>query len=159
MNFDENKLHVFLDLEQTLIDSWDNPWEMNSSAFFQHQLMNFDRLKTEFHIFSFAIWDEADVQTFGRFKFKIESFFNIQITNIITVEQIIEAVKKVRSLQLLDDNELSQLFGKADSWVDFCKNHKVTKAMLFDDKVDNSHIRIMKDNLIFNFEMIKVEFR
>jgi hypothetical protein len=159
MNLNATTLHVFLDLEQTLIESWDNPWQMNASTAFQSHLLALKVPNVEFHIFSFAIWNENDVFTFRRFQRKIESFFNIAISDVIMISDIVSAVKQVRSIQVLEDSELSQLFGKADSWLDFCKFHKIHNAILFDDKVEDSSIKISKKDGIFHLRTVNVEFK
>ena len=160
MEFKSDRLHVFLDLEQTLVESWDAPWRVNQCQAFRDLLVKIqtDFPNAEFHMFSFAIWDVNDVLTFEGFKENIENSFNIKISNIPTRDNVLRAVKSVRKLQILDGDEMSQLFGKSDSWLDFCKCHNITDAILFDDLVNNMFSTFLWNDIGFTLRTLKVNF-
>jgi len=112
----------------------------------------------QFHIFSFAIWDVVDIFTFNEFKSNIEEFFNIKITHVIPRDKVLIAVKKIRNVQILDADEMSQLFGKTDSWIDFCKSQMIHSAILFDDKTDEMEMKLRFKGEFFNLSTVEVSF-
>jgi len=162
MEPNRDQLQVFLDLEQTLVASWDDRTRMNASKRFRDLLWEVLALNPncQINLFSFAVWDEHDVSQFMEFKDSIENEFNFKFSKIFHRGNVLDAVKKVRKLQLLDGDEMSQLFGKSDSWIDFCKHHQFGKAILFDDMVDNAIIDFVDrtSHLPFRLQTVNVKF-
>lgn len=129
--------HIFLDLENTLIKSWDDPFTFNHDEQFRNRL---DRVSfwCKCHLFTWAINKESELCRFtDQILPKIESEFNIKIDQIILKDECITVTKSVRKIQVLDEFDLSQLIGKGDAFFDFCKFHKIRDAQLFDDTVDD----------------------
>ena len=83
---------LFLDLENTLIDSWGN-WYLCS---------NWERIKQrikelnpdEVHVFSYAIWNETDKQYFDVSKVRLEKDYDIKFAEeTLSVEDIKKVCK------------------------------------------------------------------
>lgn len=160
MDFKSNVLHIFLDLENCLVESWDNPWRLNVNRGLPCELTVLKRLNSriEFHLFSFAVCNEADVATFRTFQSNIEEAFNLKFSHIVTKDQVMTAVKAIRKIQVLDEFELSQLFGKFDCFMDFVKFNKIENSILFDDTVDDIRVTLQQNDKDWNFETVNVFF-
>jgi hypothetical protein len=165
--FAENHLHVFLDLEQTLIKSWDECTIMNPAMIdmiaraknSEHSLFG-SRTPIQFHIFSYAIFDANDLAKFQScMKEHIEKYYRFSITNVVLKEDVLKAVMDQRKLSILDEFELTQLYGKRDGFIDFAKAHKIENTVLLDDMVENVTYRINYEdaNYMHIFSNVKFE--
>ncbi len=131
---------VFLDLEQTVIDSWDNPLLMNVEKIRD----TLDLLSvTEVGIFSFAIWNDEDKVDFEKrgIKLAIENALNVKITQILTIPQIAKEIFWKTGMQL-ELTEFITLWGKQRAFIDWAmvthqKTDKDTTIVLIDDVVQN----------------------
>jgi len=139
--FIKNNKHVFLDLEQTLIDSWDNPFTFNQSKHIRFTLQHLSFRPTNFHLFTWAINNQSELRQFKSQTLPhIEKEFRIKIDHIILKDECLQITKNIRKIQVLDEFDLSQLIGKGDAFFDFCKFHQITDSVLFDDTVENSKL-------------------
>lgn len=135
---------LYIDLEETIIRSWDQPF-----------LINIDRVKQfvnkhgfkEINIFSFAIWNNIDREHFEKsIKEEIENCLQVSVNDIPTKEEILTIVRQRNRINM-DSLELSTLWGKERSFEDFVFS-KVSvepiKTILIDDAVQNK-IVLMDD--------------
>lgn len=82
----------FLDLEETVITSWDDPVLMNVS-----KLREFfsERHISEIHIFSFAVSHDRDRDQFKReMQEMLEQALDVKIVKVFTVEEIARIIRK-----------------------------------------------------------------
>jgi hypothetical protein len=143
----------FLDLEGTIIDTWNSPSIIN------HQLKKLLENKT-WHIFSFALLDEKDQNFFNNtLKNEIEKTFNCQVVADILINEITIAVALLQHIFLRDIAEVidyRNTLGKSIMLLKYIKliglqDHKIT---FIDDMIENEIIhQLDKNNTI---TMIKV---
>ena len=155
------RTHVFLDLELTLIEEWHKPFSFNQDQFVRHGIESFAGWGTrvQFHLFTWAIDNLSELGNFKKSILPIiEAEFGFTTTNIVTKDDCIAATKAIRKIQVLDHMDLSQLIGKGDAFFDFCKFHRINKSVLFDDTVENTHLKFNDEKCVaetFNVEFIK----
>jgi hypothetical protein len=120
-------MFVCFDLEGTIIKSWTN-----------HSLLvrNIDLIKShldkltnaEFHIFSFAIYDDGDKDQFDvELKSKIEELFGISISKVWTMDGMAKTMNLAKRQEVFD-------MGKQKAH--YALYHQ-TPSILFDDVVNN----------------------
>lgn len=128
---------VFLDLEGTIIDMWDNP-----------VLINVDKIRdflakhnvSEIEIFSFAIWDENDVNAFDDIKESLEKNLCVNIKTTHPLNDVSKIVNKFNHFQL-KAIETASLWGKARSFEDFIDaTHENSHCILIDDIIPMKRI-------------------
>lgn len=131
-------LKIFLDLEETIIESWDNPLLTNISkvkAFIHNQ-----QKEKEFKvisIFSFAIWNDIDRAVFHQsIKDSIETALDVRVEQVISVKQISELFNKVHKLHLSTTDVIS-ILGKSNAFFEWCKFSETLNCCLIDDVVAN----------------------
>lgn len=117
------------------------------------------RLSLQFHIFSYAIFDANDLAKFQScMKEHIEKYYRFSITNVVLKEDVLKAVMDLRKLSVLDEFELTQLYGKRDGFLDFAKAHKIANTVLLDDMVENVTYRINYENANYMHVFSNVKF-
>lgn len=133
------RTHIFLDLEQTVIDTWES-----------QRLINIEQVTNKLrdqphdavmHIFSFALWDEKDERNFrSDLEIRLMQALGVHTRFIVhTVDQIGEAL--LRSTKVLwDRRDLITCLGKQDAFMQFCRSKfdKDVFCVLIDDMVINS---------------------
>lgn len=128
---------VFLDLEETIIHSWDDP-----------RLMNVDKIRSfleekqvsEIQIFSFAISHDKDLEIFNlHMKEVIERVLNVKITKVFTVEEVCLIIRKNFGA-FWDPFEIPLVWGKQKAFIDVCTAtaSKGSTCVLIDDMVENT---------------------
>lgn len=131
-----NKL-IFLDLEDTVIDSWDG----NRLLVHLHQLRSFLRQHNakQIGIFSFAIWIEKDKIEFDTVHFKgmIEKALDVEIIMFPSVQEMTKEIFWKHGT-VFDMHETIAIWGKQRTFIDWCTlvrpaNH----CILVDDVIDN----------------------
>lgn len=144
---------IFLDLEGTVIDTWDN---MNLSHSNITKIRQ-DICSNEFelNIFSFAIYNDEDVDKFKfRLKDILEEQFNHYINIVPSVEKIMRDIQKERKCQL-EFGDMFSIFKKDLAFQLYCKhNFKDCTCILFDDMVESASISYFDKNL--NVQLIKI---
>lgn len=128
--------HIFLDLEGTIIDSWDNRVPVNLSKI--KSFLEQNNIK-EVNIFSFAIHNEDDLTEFCRDDFKgwLEEILNVKIVSHPTVEDMCKAVLQHVGINW-STHELISVWTKLRSFQDFCQAcFKDSSCTLIDDVVPN----------------------
>ena len=141
------KQHFFLDLEGTIIDSWDNRVFVNYS-----RVKDFlsQRMIKEVNIFSFAIWNEKDLNVFNQKDFKgwLEDALEVKIVSTPTVEDIKKVVQHHRGINW-ETHELISVWGKLRSFQDFCiACFENCSCTLLDDAVPNMTQVMHDSNLV-----------
>ena len=121
---------LFLDLEGTVIVSWDDQRLINldtTRALIAHQCVD------ELHIFSAAIWNEADKRSFEReLKPRLEDALDMPILSWVSMEEVWKntpwATVKFDSVC-----ELVSVIGKRLMYYEWCKATQKTDCLLLDD--------------------------
>lgn len=134
---------LFLDLENTIIDTWDTCNLASNHEVIKNWIKenNFD----EVHVFSYAIWNEDDVNTFDRPEFRgwLESVFEIKFNdNILTIDKMIKLCNN--NLRIIMDRDDFFAFMKKDiAFRLICEQlfHECD-CFLLDDMVKNTSLFI-----------------
>ena len=126
---------VFLDLEKTLIHSWEDPVLINENIIRKKlDLLNPDTIG----IYSFAIYDDKDRTVFtNSIKQEIESSLHIKIESsfVFTVSEIAETVLNKKSP---DIQSFIQEYGKQKSFEQFIhQKFQSGNFTLIDELVEN----------------------
>lgn len=131
-------MHVFLDLEATLIEGVDQWKVYNSNEKFRKDLLKYTSHNAKVHIFSFAVWDNKEDHAFVEMIIpQLEKEYGIKIDDCIFKQDVMYAVKQIKKIQVLDDFDLSQLVGKRDAFLCFCEFFNLKHSTLFDDSVED----------------------
>lgn len=133
---------VFLDLEKTIIYSWDDPIVINEGIIInQLQLIRPDFVG----IYSFAIYDEQDRNIFLKImKQEIENTLHIKIEPSL-IFTVLEIAKTVLKMQTGDVQKFIQTYGKQKSFQEFIKQKfQEGEFILIDDLVENFEIPNIK---------------
>ena len=130
---------VFLDLEQTIIASFDDPFLINVQSIKQFLQ---DRNVTEVGIYSFAIWDQKDQHTFEtHIKPTIELALGITVKTWPTLQDFVRADREYTGIRFdpeFETHEFIQLRGKKDGFLHYVQHkYNFKKAILIDDVVPN----------------------
>lgn len=137
---------VFLDLEDTIINSWDDPTLINVDSIREwlggREWVggHFDRPRTtSVSIFSFAIWDEKDKQDFVRsgLKLAIERALLIEeIVEWLSIEEMQRIVEEWSGFRFESRIDFMQLHGKHWAFTKVClAREQNTTCILLDDAV------------------------
>jgi hypothetical protein len=136
---------IFLDIEATLIQSMDSPVEMN----FAHKIFDFVRGKENVFIFSWALWDENDVEKFVNshiFKWICENVGQtIPRERIISKHSLRDSFSNfIRTVDLNDFLDICQSKEWSfESFVRFdSRVSEFNQFIFFDDRVENKSMRI-----------------
>jgi hypothetical protein len=131
---------VFLDLEETVIDSWDSGLLVNSAQvrdwLAQHEIKGVD-------IFSFAVWNQQDQLKFDReFAPILRKALDVGIRNCITVQSMMEKDSTLTGINWQGDiTEFICLRGKVGAFTNWCRlHHAADVCVLIDDIVPNMDI-------------------
>lgn len=130
---------VFLDLEQTIIASFDDPFLINVQEIKQFLQ---ERRVTEVGIYSFAIWDQKDQHTFEeQIKPSIEQALEITVKTWPTLQDMVRADREFTGIRFdpeWETHEFIQLRGKKDGFVHYVQHrYNFKTAILIDDVVPN----------------------
>ena len=136
---------LWFDLEATMIESWDKPFIIN-----QEKIVNV--LKEfpcdEIGIFSFAIWDDKDRDTFNfKFKANIESTFGIKISHVPTKQELFQAIKKNHKCQFTFD-DFFDFWGKENGFSDWVRATQTGTHILIDDMVEDCEMKFKNCHII-----------
>lgn len=126
-------IEIFFDLEETLINDFEEGFIRNLNPI--KIFLENNNIK-EINIFSFAIWNDDDLETFDKWHRKgIEDNFDIIIKDVFTVENIAKEILKLTGLSL-EVTEVITMFGKEKSFMDFVKSKNFSKSVLVDDMIE-----------------------
>lgn len=136
---------VFLDLEETVIRSWGDPTLVNKDWI--QYLLHQEQVQ-EVHIFSFAIFNQADKDRFSQqIKPFLENALEVRIRSWVSIAEINKIIRSFTSV-VLEDWELTDVWGKMRAFQDYCRaQYKDTECVLIDDVVPNSTFLLSDDKL------------
>lgn len=143
-------MEVFVDLEETLVQSWDNPLLCNVqklTTWFKNNNV------TEVHLFSFAVWNDKDRDIFVKdFQPFLENAFGVKFVTVPTVEEMMKVDTKVTGLRFENLTEFISIRGKVGAFQSWCRLHPSgDTCILFDDVVPNCTIENHDDHLTLHF--------
>ena len=141
---------LFLDLEDTIIESWDNPFLINVSKIKEWLVQHsFDEIR----LFSFAVHSERDALIFNMYmKPAIEQVLDVVIHPDIFVTG--NEFKKIGKffMESVTHNELFSEIGKYRSFIAWCNIHfKGNHCVLLDDAFSNETQLLWDSNTQIDF--------
>lgn len=138
---------IFLDLEDTVITTWEDGTLINSQVV-RGWLDGFN--VTQVRIFSFAIWnakDSMDFVTKGH-KAALERALEVDIVEWLSVEEMVEISRAHTQIQWMDRQDFMQLRGKHGAFFDVCKARESDcMCILLDDAVPHETLLVHHKNL------------
>lgn len=143
----QHKMKIFLDLEDTIIHTWNDPVLCNFT-----QVKDFltDNNITKVSIFSFAIWDDKDKKVFEtQLKPFLESALNVEIIEWPSVDEMIDIILTHFCIKF-DRHEFITVWGKSRAFFDFCKATQIEDCLLIDDVVTDETLTININNRKFS---------
>lgn len=147
---------VFLDLEDTVIDTWGSNHLVNRAVVT-------DWLKelnvTEVRIFSFAIWDEKDKETFvtSGLKEMLEQAHGVTIVEWLSVDEMVKLSKEFSGVQWEDRLDFMQLRGKHGAFFDVCKvREQGCTCILLDDAIPHETLLVHHRDLTINLHPVQL---
>jgi len=156
--------HLFVDLEETLIDNW---FDANLASrnrvldlMFQHGFIGADLQSSppvDATVWSFAIWGQEDVDNFNkRLRKWLGEVFNLNFVRIVTTEEMRNAIVELKGFNLgLDVSEMVQIWSKDRTLEDWVKLHikdfRNSEIVLLDDMVMNRTVHFEDDNVKIRF--------
>ncbi len=150
---------LYLDLEGTVIDSWDNFRVINAHRVRKFLDDNPDVDRNDVRLFSFAIYNSADIAT-ARFHLdRLEHALRCKITAVPSVADMVAVNQEYTGVAWGDSDGLAvhqfiNVKRKMYAWVDhvFATEQDGTRAVLIDDVVPTrtviDHKRAMQLDLI-----------
>jgi len=134
----KQNIKVFLDLEDTIINSWLNPTLINVGVIRAWIDSMVETDDAEISIFSFAIWDDKDKADFvgTGVKASIEKALNVKVVEWLSVEDMQRIIETWSGFRYVDRTDFMQLHGKHDAFIKVClaRDEKNT-CVLIDDAV------------------------
>jgi len=148
-------MNIFLDLENTIIDSWDNPVFLEEKIdFIKNKLQKFDSEEKTLILFSFAVDNNHSLNIFNeRLKYEIENLFNLQFSKIVlfSKDNLFKIAKQAFNIEPLVDDNINDIFlGNTKEQIFealILKEHLNETSILFDDTVSNSIKEVFEDNI------------
>ncbi len=141
---------IFLDLEGTVITTWGDAMLCNTAVV--GKFLKAEGV-TEVDIFSFAVYDDADRQSFNNgIKKALEmSSLGVTINHCPTVDDMMRVVKRF-TMTAWTRQEMLSVWGKYRTFVDYCRaQYKDMECVLVDDVVPNMTIVDHDKNLTIRF--------
>jgi hypothetical protein len=130
-------MNIWLDLEETIINNWDDGLLMNVSRI-KHWL---DVLEVkEINIWSFAIWNQDDKDFFvtSGMKGGIQRVLERDIIEFPSVEDMRAYVYEYERIKYDSQSEFMSINGKRWSFIKYCMAHQIGQhSILLDDAVPN----------------------
>ena len=127
--------HLWLDLEETIIDSWSSGLLINP-----HKIRKWldQNDIDDIHIWSFAIWDDKDKNEFvtSGMKESIECVLRRQILSSLSVIEMHKLVYQYEKVRYDGTTDFMSLNGKHWSFIKYCMGHHIGEhCILIDDCV------------------------
>lgn len=136
-------MKLFLDLEDTIINSWQDPTVMEHNIHNIKRLIKFWEL-SQVSIFSFAIYDDLDKETFVEsLKINLEEALGVKIVEWLSVKEMQMIVQEYDGVRYDNHLEFIQLKGKHGAFIDVClARENDDTCVLIDDCVP---MRVISD--------------
>jgi hypothetical protein len=134
---------VFLDLEETVINNWDEGLLANTS-----QVREFlaTLAVTQFTVFSFAVWNEQDQRDFDRRHRRVlEKALDCRVAACPSVADFMAADTELTGVQFDSLTDFISIRGKVGAFTNWVRFHGISRALLVDDVVPNVDI-LTRDN-------------
>jgi hypothetical protein len=130
---------VFLDLEETIIDNWDSGMLVNSTRVRDWLHAN---SVTDVSIFSFAIWDSADLADFNRrLRPWLARALDISVTDAVTVAELWSTDTQCSGTVFDNVADFISVRGKSGTFANWCRWKLAgVNALLVDDVVANQEV-------------------
>lgn len=146
---------VFLDLEETVIDSWGSGLLINIQKV-RSWLQQFGS-KKPVHIFSFAVWDQQDQQEFEqRLRAPLEQALDTHVITVPSVEDLAREHFRVTGTRWESVTDFISHVGKPGGF-EFWAEHRFTGShcVLLDDVVPNKTVTNHDTNTVVELVNIK----
>jgi hypothetical protein len=129
--------NVFLDLEQTVLSSWDEGVLVNKTKV--HDFLK-EQKATGFHVFSFAVWNDDDVNEFNRrFKTFLENALDCKVLSCFSCADFRKADTELTGVRFDDLTDFISVRGKVGAFQSWCElNFSGQSNVLVDDVVPNA---------------------
>lgn len=130
-------MNVFLDLEETVINNWDEALLVNTTRV--REWLESRKVR-RVHLFSFAVWNQKDQERFHKeIKPFLTKALGVSFLDCPTVEDFLLADLKVTAVHWDSLHEFIATRGKVDAFRSWCKLHFDGKHnVLLDDVVPNA---------------------
>lgn len=142
---------VWIDLEETIIDSWYNCYLRNVYRL-RNLIVRFD--VKQINIFSYAIWNDDDKLYFRKdIQDDIESSLGISVNEVLSIVEIKNKVEKHYGYVYNGINDFIHFEGKFYGFLKYINSLELSncKVILVDDAVQNSTLKFSKKNLEIEF--------
>lgn len=135
---------VFLDLEETVIDSWHSGMLVNSTRV--RDWLQRNRVASV-GIFSFAIWDTADCQEFDRrLRPWLSRALDTSIDTVVSTETLWHTDTKHSKIHFENISDYIGIRGKAGAFQNWCRWQLTENTVLIDDVVPNQELFLADAN-------------
>ena len=129
---------VFLDLEETVITSWDEGLLVNASKvreFLKEQNV------TNFTVFSFAVWNDKDKADFDRLHRRpLERGLDCMVKSCPSTEDFMQADTNLTGVHFDSLTDFISIRGKVGAFTNWVRFQGLANALLVDDVVPNVDI-------------------
>jgi len=146
-------MNLYLDLEDTVIDSWDSRLIKPVQCKRIKDFMEFCKYE-EFSIFSYAIWNDADREVFNaKIRPMLEKYFECECVHVPTVQEMMETDHKLTGLHFNSISDYIRIRGKADGFRNWVVNMKPENDhyALIDDAVTDMATKYHNTQLTIEF--------
>ena len=132
---DTKTFKVFLDLEETVITSWDEGFLCNASRVREFLA---EQKATNFTVFSFAVWHDRDKADFERLHRRVlERALDCTVLACPSVEDFMQADTELTGVQFDSLTDFISIRGKVGAFTSWVRFHELGDALLVDDVVPN----------------------
>ena len=132
---DTKTFKVFLDLEETVITSWDEGLLCNASRVREFLA---EQKATNFTVFSFAVWNDRDKADFERLHRRVlERALDCTVLACPSVEDFMQADTELTGVQFDSVTDFIGIRGKVGAFTSWARFHELGNALLVDDVVPN----------------------
>ena len=151
-------MHVWLDLEATIITCWEEGFLINQEVI--KSWLDENNIG-DINIWSFALWDEKDRDEFitSGMKSAIEKVLDRRILTHPCIREMRAMIFKTEKLKYISTRDFIQINGKHWSFIKFCMGeHPDKKCVLIDDMVPSIEIRDSRTQgeiILINIEDLK----
>lgn len=132
------KFNVFLDLEETVINNWDEGLLVNATRV--REFLSEQGVK-EFTVFSFAVWNDKDKADFERLHRRVlEKALDCRVVACPSVEDFMRVDTELTGVHFESLTDFISVRGKVGAFTNWCRFHSLNRALLVDDVVPNVDI-------------------
>ena len=134
----DNKFTVFLDLEETVINNWNDGLLVNTTRVREFLA---SQGATQFTVFSFAVWDKKDQQDFERLHRRaLERALDCRVVACPSVADFQRVDTELTGVHFDSVTDYISIRGKVGAFTNWARFHGLAHALLVDDVVPNVDI-------------------